>query len=256
MRLRVLANPATRAILAYLACVPASSVLSTVVGSVSEYRCALVATAVVGTKLIVSRRFPHPLLTTTLHLAISLSTLIALAFAASAVLRLSTARRQLSSGPNAPVAASTTLQNVLAALASHRPSARTLSSQHLAAALTPYILSASMAAVLASLVESRAARITEPPFWTLARLLPLAITAVAAALPTAPHVLDDVTSTTVAIATCVWFVLVAGPAVAWGASAEGWMCGLVYAFCVVGWVLSIKGGLKDGEELGDDGETK
>ncbi|KAL8279207.1 hypothetical protein RQP46_008463 [Phenoliferia psychrophenolica] len=233
VRLRVLANPSTTAIGLYLACAPASSILATVIGSTSEYR------------------FPHPLLTTTLHLAISLSTLIALAFAASAFLDLASSRRQLSSRPIA-----SPLHSALAALAALRPSARALSTERLAAALTPYILSASIAAVLASLVESRAARITEPSFWTLARLVPLAMTTLAAATPHAPRVLDDVAPTTVAIAACVWCVLMAGPAVAWGASSEGWMCGLVYAVCVFGWVLSVKAGMQEGEEVAEEGTTK
>lgn len=257
VRLRVASNPGTRAVAVYLALVPASTFTSTVVGSLSEYRSAPSLPLNDPWAHGVTFRFPHPLLTTTLHLAISLSTLLALALAAKIALRSSFSRRQLSTKSTSAPTSSPLLTDVLTALSSHLPS-RSITTRHLAESLTPFILSSSLAAVLASLVELRAARIAEPPFWTLARLLPLVITAAAGAFsPTdTPGALEDVNAPNVVVGVLVWLVLMAGPAVGWRASGEGWVCGVVYAVAVVGWVLSVKGGMKEGEEVGQDGEPK
>ena len=110
----------------YLVVSPISSLLSTLLGSYSEYR------------------FPHPLLTTTLHAFLSLALLALL----SLLLPLLPRSRLLSRAPPAP---------------------RRIS----AAALTPSTLSAALCATLAALSESHAHRLVEPPFWTLVRLAPV-----------------------------------------------------------------------------------
>ncbi|KAI5481882.1 60S ribosomal protein l35 [Pseudohyphozyma bogoriensis] len=200
------------------------------------------------------RSFPHPLLTTTLHLAISLVTLLALSFLSRALLTALAARapRQLTSR-STPNYRRGSLHDALSKLASHAPISR-LTSTAISDALTPFVLSSSLAAVLASLVEMRAAKVAEPPFWTLARLLPLVFTFVASFLPDVAPVLEELGEARRGVAILVWLVLMAGPAVGWGTASEGWFCAVVYAVAVMGWVLAVKAGMMESEEVQDDAQ--
>lgn len=185
--------------------------------------------------ILLPHRFPHPLLTTVLHLNISLVALLGLSLLAQALLPLLPSSRRLLSTPR-PNATSTnpspiTPRALLLSLASNAPSRRFLLDS-----LTPYTLSASLLTVLASLIELRAARITEIPFWTLTRLLPF------------PIVLLFSSAHGRARTMLAWGVLVAGPAVGWKASAEGMPCGASYAVCLAGWVLAARKGFEEGEK--------
>lgn len=180
-------------------------------------------------------RFPHPLLTTVLHLSISIVALLGLSLVAQALLPLLPSSRRLLSTPkpsstpsNSP--APLTPRALLLALASNLLSRRALLNS-----LTPYTLSAALLTILASLIELRAARITETPFWTLSRLLPL------------PLVLLVSSAQGRGRSMLVWGVLVAGPAVGWKANAESMLCGTSYAVCLAGWVLAVRKGFEEGE---------
>ncbi|ORY89397.1 hypothetical protein BCR35DRAFT_300565 [Leucosporidium creatinivorum] len=220
--LRLLASnskrPGLQAALVYLIVAPSASVVSSLVGSLSEYR------------------FPHPLLTTVLHLSISLLALVGLSLLAQALLPLLPSSRRLLSTPRPSSTSSTSLSSLtpralLLSLASNLPTRRSLLNS-----LTPYTLSSSLLTILLSLIELRATRITESPFWTLARLLPL------------PLVLLVSSAQGRGRGMIVWAVLVAGPAVGWKASAEGMLCGVSYAACLAGWVLAARKGFEEGEK--------
>lgn len=176
------------------------------------------------------------MLTTELHLAISLVALVTLSMFASAVLSILLLQppKRLLSTPKTPPSSTTSSSpflQLLASLASHAPSRRSpilpLSSHSLAAALL---------ATLTSLLEMHAARITEAPFWQLARLLPL------------PLVVSLAEGGSKVSAMILWGVLMAGPSVGVGAGTEGCMVGAVWAVSVAGWVMSARKGFEVGEK--------
>jgi hypothetical protein len=239
LRARLLANSprrlAAQAILTYLVIAPSATLLSTLVGSLSEYRSVSrqLVRFLLAHALVPDHRFPHPLLTTTLHLIISLLTLLALALFSRLALRLLAANRRLLSTPRQT---SPSPRSLLVSLASHLPTTSTA----LTSSLTSFSLSSTLLAILASLIELRASRITEAPFWTLTRLLPLLLLVL---LPI-PEIQEGPRGT----ALLVWVVLMSGPAAGWGASKEGMLCGGAYAVCLAGWVLAAKAGMREGEK--------
>lgn len=191
-----------RVILIYIVLSSFSHILNSLIASLSEYR------------------FPHPLITTTLHLILSSTTLFILSFTANILLH---------SNLNLHL-----LTPLLRYYAIHSPSP----SSSLLSSLTPFTLSSSLCAILASLAELRALKISDPRFWNLAKLLPLLVVFLVNA--TRGHfVLQGL---------LVWLILVAGKGVSWNASREAWLCAGVSSVAVSGWVWSVKAGWKESEE--------
>ncbi|KAM0752869.1 hypothetical protein T439DRAFT_311538 [Meredithblackwellia eburnea MCA 4105] len=232
-RLRLLRNQEPLACVLYSLVQPSSTVSSTWIASISEYR------------------FPHPILTTAVHLVISIVTLLAVSLVAKSILSASVAssKRKLTS-PNP--GSTSILQRIISLLASHTPTRQHLAPSHF---LSPSFLAASIAAVLASLVQTHASRVTEPQFWSLVKLLPLGITIFTFIIPHAhPLALEDATSSHASVAAAVWLILLAGPDITWTATKEAWVCAVLHSVCVVGWVLSLKSAMKESERETDTSE--
>ncbi|GAA5824713.1 hypothetical protein JCM3770_003078 [Rhodotorula araucariae] len=229
---RISGAPPCRAAALYLAVSAASAASAALIGSSSEYR------------------FPHPLVSTQLHLLISLACVAALTLGARIVIRTRGRRRALTGETDAR-------SRILDSLASLLPSGPLRAIFH--PALSPFALSAALFSTLASLLETRAHRIADPSFFAFARLLPLVLCAVLALiLPQrlVPAPLENAEDRVAYL--LLWLVFVAGAGVSAQAGRGGWPVALGWAAGATGWVLALQAGVaesrRDERVAGEDGK--
>ncbi|GAA6047577.1 hypothetical protein NBRC10513_004059 [Rhodotorula toruloides] len=223
----VLRQSSSRAVAEYLAVSTGAAVVTSVVDSVSEYR------------------FPHPLVSTQLHLLLSLAILIIVCLAARILERIGGGRRALTGTAAHPHSSSPT--RTLASLASLLPPPPIAST--LWAHLTPYTLTAALCSTLAALLDIRAHRTLDPSFWSFARLLPILITAFISLVSPSRLLPSSLTSAGKAMpGILVAATLLGGE----GVSAEGgrgaWPCAIGWALAVTGWVAAVQTGMEQAEE--------
>lgn len=209
------------AIAVYLVVSPISTVLGTLVGSLSEYR------------------FPHPLLTTTLHLLISLATVLLASLGANYGLKLLAPRRLNDAPSKSPFLRSITAGFELLAGQANRSESISVRRQ-IRLRITPLSLSCALASVLAALVEMSATKITETTFWSTARLLPLLLIVT---LSATTYIIPSSTTRDAGqgiLAMLLFIVFLAGPSTGVQASSQGWLAGVGYAGAVASWVVCIQ----------------
>lgn len=237
-----------RASVRYLVVGLSSHLLASQIGSLSEYRQANQITSLIISnqelrpRRLVASRFPHTLLTTALHLALALASLMLVSVAAQLTLkssRLHSTRARLLT-PNAAAISPfqfTSLGAFLAFLAAARPS-------H--AQLSPLALTATLAAVAAALLEARGTKVANPAFWAAARLLPLVLAAGMGALGVGPRA-GGRGATRWTWAAGLAGLLVTGPGLEWTGSGEGYVCAAGYAMGALGWVWAVRAAQADTE---------
>ena len=226
------------AIAVYLVVSPISTVLGTLVGSLSEYRYAdQILNDWRSTDPICS--FPHPLLTTTLHLLISLATVLLASLGANYGLKLLAPRRLNDAPSKSPFLRSITAGFELLAGQANRSESISVRRQ-IRLRITPLSLSCALASVLAALVEMSATKITETTFWSTARLLPLLLIVT---LSATTYIIPSSTTRDAGqgiLAMLLFIVFLAGPSTGVQASSQGWLAGVGYAGAVASWVVCIQ----------------
>ncbi|SCZ88647.1 BZ3500_MvSof-1268-A1-R1_Chr2-1g04546 [Microbotryum saponariae] len=197
-----LRSPGAKAVQLYWVVAIASTLLSTWIGSLSEYR------------------FPHTLLTTSLHLSFALATVVVLSSLTTK--SPGTRSRQLTSSPsNGPRTSDYLLLP--------RP-------LNLSTILTPVAVSTVVSAQISALHEDSLASVAEQPFMSFIRILPIFLFI---CLP-----LKDSASWPRITATLLGLVLGAGPAVRInGGSSTAWWGGGVWAFSTCVWAFGLHAGL-------------
>lgn len=178
-------------------------------------------------------------MTTTLHLLVSLGTVQLLRLAAHALLNRAGLRQLTADAP------STSPRWLIRQLQRVGGDEQTLHSW-LDISSTPVALSSTLASVLAALVEMSSSKITEAPFWTTVRLLPLLIVAVLSCTTPLPHLVGSTADAgQKLISLLIFLVLLGGPASGLAASAQGWISGALYAGSVVGWIGFAQMGMRE-----------
>ncbi|BGP08156.1 hypothetical protein JCM10049v2_004002 [Rhodotorula toruloides] len=223
----VLRQSSSRAVVGYLAVSTGAASVTSVVDSVSEYR------------------FPHPLVSTQLHLLLSLVVLTVICLAARLLERLGGGRRALTGGAaHVHSSSSARLLASLASLLLAPPIASTLWTH-----LTSYTITAALCSTLAALLDIRAHRTLNPSFWSFARLLPILITAFVTLVSPARLLPSPLTNARTAVPGLIVAATLAGGA---GVSTEGgrggWPCAVGWAIAVTGWVLAVQTGTEQAEE--------
>ncbi|BGP32157.1 hypothetical protein JCM10296v2_003937 [Rhodotorula toruloides] len=232
----LLMQSSSRAVAGYLAVSIAAAVVTSVVDSVSEYR------------------FPHPLVSTQLHLLLSLAILIVVCLAARLLERIRGGRRVLT-GAAAPPHSSSPARTLasLASLASLLPPPPIAST--LWAHLTPYTITAALCSTLAALLDIRAHRTLDPSFWSFARLLPIPITAFITLVSPSRLLPSSFSSVRSAVPVLVVAATLLGGE---GVSTEGgrgaWACAIGWALGVTGWVVAVQAGME--QAAGEEAETR
>jgi hypothetical protein len=190
-------------------------------------------------------RFPHPLITTTLHLFIALFLLLVSTIAIKLLrlfIRSSSGHRLLSSGSS-----SQAKESIFKQVSSIKNEEITREEQSIFS-LTPLALSSALAAVLASLIETQAIKITEAPFWAVARLLPLLITlSISFVFPISllPTSLQSLPISQKLMVVGLFAILVGGEGKSIHAGGESWKLGIMYAMSVSGWIIAAKAGIEE-----------
>ncbi|SCV71939.1 BQ2448_4633 [Microbotryum intermedium] len=200
--LSLLRSPSARAVQLYWLVAIASTLLSTWIGSLSEYR------------------FPHTLLTTSLHLSFALATVVVLSSLATGF-PITRSRQLTSSKSSSP--------RVLELFLLPRPF--TLSS-----AFTPVVMATAVSAQISALQEDSLASVAEQPFMSFIRIWPIFIFV---SLP-----IKHSASWPRIMAILLGLVLGAGPGVRINlGSPMAWWCGVVWAFSTSVWVFGLHTGL-------------
>ena len=178
-------------------------------------------------------------MTTSLHLVISLATVLLAIIAATSGLKLLAPRRLSGNASYSLFIRSITAGLESLAGQANRPETVSLRRQ-IRLRITPLSLSCALAAVLAALVEMQASRVTETRFWSTARLLPLLLVVILSAKTSIVPSSTKRDAGQVVMAALLFIVFLAGPATRLAASSQGWLAGIGYTGAVTSWVICIQ----------------